>query len=117
MHHTRHSLLSSRWLLSWLLPYLVLSLSNGGLHTHDYSAAVGRAQRLSSAGVVASHIVSRVATTECLACKWLASSSIYPTAPVNLSQAIPLLIPADVSKVPSPLHLHGNCGIRGPPAI
>jgi hypothetical protein len=107
------------WLFMWVLPYLLLSLCNGGLHNHPL------AQRLigfADAGQGRCTVAYQAALagepqsdSGCAACQWLAHSNGH-AAP---APAVPALAPS-IEVQPSPVTqpftvITLNQHIRAPP--
>lgn len=85
---------SRRWLLLWLLPYLVFNVASEGFHVHDL-VPLDKAQTTTHGSANLSHgalkaSAAPTAVTECFACDWSASSASYlaPTTPLAILHSV-----------------------------
>lgn len=108
------------WLLLWLLPYLVISLTGESLHTHALNGAQSVTWSCAGAGrgqvraPLAAHASDE---TTCLICQWTAQSTGLLAARMALPQPHVVTHAGTFSVDPyHPLYSRGFQS-RGPPAL
>jgi len=109
------------WLLIWVLPYLVLSLCNGGLHNHPLAQRlIGFANAGQGRSTGAPQIAQAARSHSehgCAACQWLTHSRCYAAPPPAVPALAPSLEAQSSSVTPPftiiPLGRH----IRAPPGV
>ncbi len=118
-HRPRGWCFQNSWLLVLSLPYLCLSLANGGVHHHEHAQ---EAAGLSQAGSLTRLTPGRLAFApasdpdHCFACEWEFVSTICGSEVLRVPQSSLFtslhrtLIPAIV------LRLFTIHGVRGPPS-
>jgi len=107
------------WLFMWVLPYILLSLCNGGLHNHPLAqrstgfADAGQGHRTGAYQIAPA--ARPHSESECIACQWLTHSNGYVAPPPAVSAVAPSL-EAQPSSVAQPFTVIAlNQHIRAPP--
>lgn len=109
----------SRRMLAWVLPYLVLSLCNGGLHNHPLAQRLtGFADAGQGRCTVAYQAASAArpqSESGCPACQWLTHSNVYATPAPAVAAPAPSLEaqPSPVTQPSTVITLGEH--IRAPP--
>lgn len=116
--YTTHRRLCSRWFLIWLLPYVVLSVSGGGIHNHGKAGLSSQVNDRLAEGTAP---VSLAPTTpasddDCAACQWLAGSTAQAPTQVAVSDSGPVAIAAPALTPSLPVVFLVCRDIRAPPS-